>query len=80
MPTFNQHIAGNSQLHAGGGLQQSAIVANAKRDVVVWSHGSRGRFEIALNQVKFTHVFKIHSTLFSLNQRNLILFNFFGWP
>ena len=56
VPAFNQHVAGNSQLHAGGGLQQGAVVTNAQRHTRIHTlhHTCRG-FEVALNQVKLAH-------------------------
>ena len=50
MPAFDQHVAGDGQLHAGRGMQQRAVVANAQ-------HVARdGALEVAVDQVEFTHV------------------------
>ena len=46
---FDQHVAGDGQLHAGLGSEQRAIVAHAQDGV------AHGALEEAADQVEFTH-------------------------
>ena len=47
VPAFDQHVAGDGPLHAGGGLQQRAVVAHAQHRL------RRGAGEVLLDQVEF---------------------------
>jgi hypothetical protein len=53
MPPFDQHVARNGELRAGAGRQQRAVVAHAQHGV------GHGAFEIACNEVEFTHATSI---------------------
>ena len=54
MSAFNQHVAGDGQLHAGGWVDQCAVVAHPQCGLL----GGAG--EVAGNQVKFGHPLRIH--------------------